>query len=126
VLKRLVIANLLASASHFSHNALFLDTYPGPLWIPGPWFVVAAWLLIAAILVRGYFWHRGGQARKALVAISLYCVSCILVFGHYLYGPPRDFDLVTNILIILEGFAGATLLLYFVGWARHGAEGTVV
>lgn len=120
MLKRLVAINLVASAAHFFHNARFLESYPGPPWIPGPWFVVVAWLVIAAILVRGYFWHRAGHSRKALVAVSVYCASCILVFGHYLYGAPRDFDLLTNLLIVLEGLGGATLLVYFVGWARRG------
>ena len=112
-LRGLVIASLVASAAHFFHNALFLETYPGPPWIPGAWFVIAAWLLIAMILVRGYFWHRAGHSRRALVAVSLYCGSCISVFGHYLYGSPRDFDLLANLLIILEGLSGGTLLVYF-------------
>lgn len=119
MLKALVAANLLTSGAHFFHNALFLEAYPGPPWIPGPWFVVVAWFLVAAALLRGYFWHRSGDSRKALVAISLYCVSCIFVFGHYLYGPPSDFDLLTNVLIVLEGVGGATLLIYFIGWERR-------
>jgi len=120
VLKGLVISSLVASAAHFAHNALFLETYPGPPWIPGPWFVVAAWLLIAATLLRGYFWHRAGHLRKATAAVSLYCASCLLVFGHYLYGAPRDFDLLTNLLIVLEGISGGALLVYFLGWAGRG------
>jgi hypothetical protein len=119
VLKALVIANLAASGAHFLHNAVLLETYPGPPWIPGAWFVVLAWLLVAAILVGGYRWHRARHPRKALVAVSLYCASCISVFGHYLYGPPRDFDLLTNLLIVLEGVGGIVLWVYFVGWARH-------
>jgi len=125
VLKALVIANLVASGAHFLHNAVFLETYPGPPWIPGAWFVVLAWLVAAAALLRGYSWHRAGDPGKALVAISLYCASCISVFGHYLYGPPRDFDLLTNVLIVLEGVGGSVLFVYFVGWARHDVGGPV-
>jgi len=126
VLKVLVVANLLASGSHFLHNAVFLEDYPGPPWIPGPWFVVAAWCLIAAVLVLGYRWHRAGEPRKALVAICLYCASCILVFGHYIYGSPRSFDALTNLLIVTEGAAGITLLVYFLGWASRSIDGTAV
>jgi hypothetical protein len=124
VLKRLVTVSLVASAAHFFHNAVFLEEYPGPPWIPGRWFVVAAWFLVAATLLRGYSWHRDGQARKALAAISLYCASCIAVFGHYLYGPPRELDLLTNLLIVLEGLSGIALLVYFLRWAGQDAKPT--
>jgi hypothetical protein len=117
VLGILVVLNLLASGAHFAHNALFLDTYPGPLWIPGPWFVVGAWCLVAALLIRGYTWHRQGKATHALVAISTYCASCFLVFGHYLYGPPRAHAMSANVFIVLEGAAAMVLLFYYVMWA---------
>ena len=108
----------MASGAHFAHNAVFLDTYPGPLWIPGPWFVVGAWFVIASILVRGYVWHRQGKARRAMAAIVTYCVSCVLVFGHYLYGPPRVHGQGANALIVLEGVAAMALVVYYVTWAR--------
>ena len=116
------MANLFASAAHFMHNAVFLETYPGPSWIPGPWVVVTAWFVVAAVLVRGYSWHRQGEPKRALVAVVAYCISCIFVFGHYLYGPPSDFEVLTNLLILMEGIAGFVLLLYFVGWGRHSIE----
>ena len=116
-----MIATLLASAAHFAHNALFLDHYPGPPWIPGPWFVVGAWFLVAVILVRGYWWHIQGKRTLARVAVTTYCLSCFLVFGHYLYGSPRDFDLLTNVLIFAEGISGIALLTYFVGGMRSGS-----
>lgn len=122
MLKGLVFANLLASALHFLHNAVFLERYPGPPWIPGAWFVVALWFVLAAVLVRGYRWYRAGDSRRALVAIGLYCLSCILVFGHYLYGSPRELDALTNGLIVAEGVAGVTLLVYFVTVSRHSSE----
>ena len=125
MLKTLVIVNLCASGAHFLHNAVFLDSYPGPLWIPGAWFVVVVWLLVAGALVRGYLWHTQGRSKRATLAIGAYCASCILVFGHYLYGSPRDFDLLTNVLIVSEGAAGTALLLYFLGWVRSGAAGSV-
>ena len=117
-LKPLVVANLLASGAHFAHNAVFLDAYPGPLWIPGPWFIVGVWCVIAGLLVRGYMWHREGKARRALAAVWTYCASCFLVFGHYLYGPPRAHGLGANVFIVLEGVAALVLLVYYVQWAR--------
>ena len=122
MLKALVIASLVTSGAHFLHNAVFLESYPGPPWIPGAWFVVAAWFIVAAILVQGYLWHRNGHPRKALVAVSLYCASCVSVFGHYLFGPPHELDLLTNLLIVLEGVGGSVLLVYFVGWARRDMD----
>ena len=119
MMKGLVVATLVASGAHFLHNALFLDTYPGPPWIPGPGFVGLAWLVVAAILLCGYHWHRAGQHGKALAAVSVYGASCLAVFGHYLYGPPSELDLLPNVLIVLEGTSGIALLVYFVGWGRR-------
>ena len=112
MLKPLFVLALVASAAHFGHNALFLDTYPGPPWITGPGMVVVAWLIAAAIGVLGYRWHRRGHRTKALLALGAFCASCLLGFGHYFYGPPSPLDLLTNALIVCEGIAGAALLLY--------------
>jgi hypothetical protein len=121
-LRAVVVTSLCASGAHFAHNAVFLDAYPGPPWITGPWLVVAAWCVVASVLVRGYLWHLHGKRRRALAAVTAYCGSSLLVFGHYLYGHPRDFDLLTNALILTEGVTGIALLVYFVGWARRGAS----
>ena len=122
MLKILVVANLITSGAHFLHNAVFLDRYPGPPWIPGPWFVVVAWFVVAAVLVQGYRWHRAGRAVPALVAILAFCASCFFVFGHYAYGHPADFDLLTNVLIFAEGVGGAALLVYYLAVGRLRAR----
>ncbi len=110
-----MVASLLASAAHFGHNAMFLDQYPGPPWIPGPRFVVGAWCVIALVLVSGYRWFRAGKFTLGLVAVGAYSLSCLLVFAHYLYGPPSQFDALTNALIFLEGASGVAL---FAGYAQ--------
>lgn len=122
VLKSLVVGNLLASGAHFAHNAAFFDAYPEPPWIPGPWFVVLGWLLIAPVLVKGYYWHQEGKPRKALAAIVSYCSASLLVFGHYLYGPPSELDLLANFLIVVEGAAALVLLGYFLARARRASR----
>lgn len=118
MLRTLVAANLVASGAHFAHNALFLDRYPGPTWIPGPGFVVVAWFVVASALLLGYRWYRRGKRRQALVALTAYCVSCFFVFGHYLYGAPGAFDVLTNALIVTEGVAGIVLFAYVVRHVR--------
>ena len=40
------------------------------------------------------------------------------MLGHYLYGHPRELDLLTNFLIILQGAAALVLLGYFLALAR--------
>ncbi len=122
-MKSLVVVNLLASAAHFAHNAAFFDAYPEPPWIPGPWFIVVVWLVVAPVLVMGYYWHQQGKPRRALAAVVAYCASGLLVFGHYLYGSPRELDLLTNFLIVLEGAAALALLGYFLALGRRGSMG---
>ena len=117
-MKSLVVTNLLASAAHFAHNAAFFDGYPEPPWIPGPWFIVVVWFVVAPVLVMGYHWHQQGKPRRALAAVVAYCSSSLLVLGHYLYGHPRELDLLTNFLIILQGAAALVLLGYFLALAR--------
>lgn len=113
MLNRLVLVNLATSGAHFAHNAVFLDSYPGPPWIAGPTVVVAAWLGLAATLLLGVRWHRLGRVWPARIAIGIFGASCLLVFGHYAYGSPSDLDLLTNLLIVLEGSAGFVLIVYF-------------
>ena len=119
MLEKLIVASLIASGGHFAHNAIYLDTYPGPPWIPGPWFVVVAWCVVASVLILAYRWHRGGRPGPALAAFTAYSASCVLVFGHYLYGPPRDLSLVANGLIWAEGASGVSLIAYYTTRARH-------
>ena len=119
MLTALVTANLLASVAHFAHNAVYLESYPGPDWIPGPWFVVCYWLVAAAVLVSGYAEYRRCRSKAGLAGMGAYCLSSQLVFGHYLYGAPRDYDLLTNSLIVLEGVFGMALLIFIVGLARR-------
>jgi len=126
VLKSLVIVNVCASGAHFLHNAVFLASYPGPHWISNAWMVIASWFVVVGVLVVGYLWHRKGHLRRATVAFSFYCLSCFLVFGHYLYGAPSHFDALTNVLIFGEGLAGAALLIYFLGWASRRPPGAAV
>ncbi len=126
MLKNLVLANLLASAAHFAHNAAYFDAYPEPAWIPGPWFIVVVWLVVAPVLVMGYYWHRQGKPRRALAAVVAYCASGLLVFGHYLYGSPRELDFLTNFLIVLEGAAALVLLGYFLAVARRDSMTSAV
>ena len=107
------MVNLATSGAHFAHNAVFLDSYPGPPWIAGPAVVVVAWLGLAGTLLLGMRWHRRGRGWPARIMIGIFGASCLLVFGHYAYGPPSDFDLLTNLLIVLEGAAGLLLIVYF-------------
>ena len=106
----LVVANLSASAAHFAHNAVFFEAYPEPSWIPGAWFIVVVWCVVAPFLALGYYWDRRGQPKRAAAAFFVYCASGLLVFGHYLYGPPRELSLLANALIFLEGVAALVLL----------------
>ena len=48
--------------------------------------------------------------------IGAWCV------GHYLYGPPSGFDVLTNLLTVLEGVAGLLLLLHFVPLVLRAAR----
>jgi hypothetical protein len=81
--------------------------------------VVVAWILVATSLVLGYRWHLRGKPGPASVGITIYGASCLLVFGHYVYGSPGDFDLLTNLLIVAEGIGGLVLLAYFFGMASR-------
>ncbi len=99
---------------------------PSRRGFPAPWFIVVVWLVEAAVLVMGYYWQRQGKIRRALAAVVTYCASSFLVFGHYLYGTPRELDLLMNFLIFLEGAAALVLLGYFLAFARRDMMGSAV
>lgn len=111
MLEVLILLNLVASGSHFAHNGIFLESYPGPPWVSRP-VIVVVWVLIAAVLLLGYGLYRRGHRVGVFVACGVYGGASLLGLGHYMYGPPSELSAVANLFIVLEGAASVILLTY--------------
>ena len=104
-----------ASLAHFSHNAIFADSYPGLPATLTPFRIMGAWLLEAAIGIVGYLLVRRGHYRSGLALVALYAALGFDGFAHYALAPASAHTTAMNASIWAEAIAGALLLTIVVG-----------
>lgn len=112
-----------ASLTHFTHNAIFADSYPGLPASLTPLRIMAAWLLEAAIGIVGYVAFQHGYSRSGLALIALYAVLGFDGFAHYTLAPVSAHTVAMNASIWAEAIAGSLLLIIvaarFASWSRN-------
>lgn len=98
-----------ASFLHFSHNAIFLESYPNmPAWLT-PLGVWAAWLAVTVVGIVGYLLLRAGYQWRGLLLISVYAALGLDSLSHYGLAPFSTHTFTMNLTILLD--AGAALLV---------------
>ena len=107
-LPHVLVAYCAASFLHFSHNAIFLDSYPNmPAWL-SPAGVYAAWLAVTAVGVAGYLLLRAGYRWSGLVLLAAYGGLGLDSLTHYDLAPIAAHSFAMNMTILLDA---ATALL---------------
>jgi hypothetical protein len=107
-LPHVLVAYCAASFLHFSHNAIFLDSYPNmPAWL-SPAGVYAAWLAVTAVGVAGYLLLRAGYRWSGLVLLATYGGLGLDSLTHYGLAPIAAHSFAMNMTILLDA---ATALL---------------
>ena len=101
----------VASLTHFTHNAIFADSYPGLPASLTPLRIMSAWLLEATIGIVGYVMVRRGHPRSGLALIALYATLGFDGFAHYALAPASAHTTAMNASIWAEAIAGALLLI---------------
>ena len=102
---------LLATFSHFAHNALFIDQYPNfPSQISGT-AVFGAWIGITSIGVVGYLLMQYGKQMIGLIVIAVYSVMGFSGLAHYTTTPLVAHSFIINFSIWLEATTGLMVLI---------------
>ena len=104
-----------ATALHFIHNAVFLNSYPNiPDWI-SPGGVFGALASVTAIGILGYLLFLIGFRIAGLIVIGVYAAFGFDGLTHYSLAPVSEHTTAMNLTIWLE-VATATLLMSIVFW----------
>ena len=111
LLLALLIANAVASATHFADNMLRFDEYPEPAWITGPHVVDSLWLAMTPLLPLAWWLATRGRKWAALGTLWIYGILSLFTLGHYFYASPMTLSFRINALILLEAAAAALLLV---------------
>ena len=125
ILFGVLLAYAGASALHFIHNAVFLNSYPNmPDWI-SPGGVFGALASVTAIGILGYLLFVVGFRIAGLIVIGVYAAFGFDGLAHYSLAPVSEHTTTMNLTIWLE-VATATLLMSIVFWLITGRFSIVV
>jgi hypothetical protein len=105
-----VIAHLVASAVHFTDNAVRFDRYPEPSWLNPP-LVAVSWFVLAALAVFGAIQLSAGSAVAGRISLGASAFLAIIGLGHYLLPGAQSMDALQHGSIGVEAVAAVALLV---------------
>lgn len=111
--------SILSTGTHYAHNFVRMDDYPGG----GPAVKLAillSWPLLTAIGVYGYRLYAAGRFREAHIPLLLYAPLGLVTPAHFLYGDP-DIPAFFYVTIFTDGIAGLAVM-GFVAWSARRQE----
>ena len=114
VLRGILAFSILSTASHYSHNFLEMDSYPGG----GPVIqvlIVLSWPILTAIGLYGYRLYVQGRYRDAHVHLLIYSLTGLITPLHFVYGSP-DIPPFWYATIFTDFLAGSAIVA-FVAWS---------
>ena len=114
--------SIASTATHYIHNFVAVEDYPGG----GPALqaaIVLSWPLLTAIGLYGYRLYTEGRLREAHICLLLYAPLGLLTPAHFLSGNP-DVPAVFYATIFTDGLAGLAVV-GFVAWSASRSRGAV-
>src|SRR5262245_18609159 len=92
-----LLAYCVASFTHFSHNAIYIDQYPIlPEWIT-PFGVYSTWLVETGVGIAGYLLYSRGFRRIGLALVAIHASLAFDGLAHYLVAPVWAHTLAMNL-----------------------------
>jgi hypothetical protein len=113
VLLGIVILNLISTWLHYTHNAVFLECYPGPDWFT-PRAIIITVAVMSAIGLWGYWFYLRSSFLLAYLCLGLYSVTSISSPGHYLFPMVAPMSVTMHSLIWLDALSGISLIGFLV------------
>jgi hypothetical protein len=116
VLQLILGLSIVSTATHYTHNFVAVDDYPGG----GPALQVAivlSWPALTAIGLYGYRLYKQARFREAHICLLLYAPLGLLTPAHFLSGEP-DVAPIFYATIFTDGLAGLAIV-GFVAWSAH-------
>jgi hypothetical protein len=92
-----------------THNAIFLDYYPGPNWFTAQAIMITV-AVMSAIGLLGYWWYLRSSFLLAYLCLGLYSVTSISSPGHYWFPMVTPMSMTMNSLIWLDALSGISLI----------------
>ena len=111
-----VIAHVVATLTHFVHNAVFIADYPNlPVWLTAGG-VYASWIALTTVGLIGLALLRYVSVPLGLGVLALYALLGFGGFDHYTVAAIAAHTTAMNLTILFEAVTGSMLL---VGVARE-------
>ena len=120
VLKALLIASVVSTGLHFSHNFVQVDSYPQTDLVSNTAVQVAilvSWPLLTAVGLLGYRLYSRGRYAPAYACLGAYSLLGISTLGHFLAGSP-DIPAFWYATIFTDGLAGFSIVA-FIAWSAQ-------
>lgn len=105
VVQGVLIASIIVTALHYTHNYLFIEEYPQPDWIHRETIYIT-WSLLTLVGIAGYMLFREGRLVAAGAYLLVYSYTGTSSLGHYPYGNPGDFTTVMHLFIWTDALVG--------------------
>jgi hypothetical protein len=118
ILGALIVACMLSTGLHYTHNYLQIEHYPQTDLISNTLIriaIVLAWPLLTAAAIYAYWLYSHRRYAAAHPLLVLYSLLGLATFGHFLFGSPHipPFWYAT---IFTDGLLGFCILV-FVHWS---------
>lgn len=106
-----VVAHVIATLTHFVHNAVFIAEYPNlPDWLTAGG-VYASWVALTAVGIIGLVLHIYVSRKMGLAVIALYALLGFGGFDHYTLAAIAAHTPAMNLTILFEAVTGSMLLV---------------
>jgi hypothetical protein len=114
VLKAILVASVVSTAIHYTHNYIEVDQYPqSDLVSAGATRtgIVVLWPLLTAIGLIGYRLYAQRRYRPAHIWLAIYSATGISTLGHFLDGNP-DIAPPFYATLFTDGLLGLAILVF--------------